>query len=123
MTNVFDAKFVGLPVSKPALLTVSIWAVSAEANTSAVAPCASWVARSEEPANSNSTPRPGFWALNCWPIWVNAGLSDAAANTVTLPDAWEGCAEGDFELHPIRPAVNTMETTADRIPTQRMYEP
>ena len=39
MTSVLDAKFVGVPVSKPAWLTTSIWAVSAEAKTSAVAPC------------------------------------------------------------------------------------
>ncbi|CNI07791.1 Uncharacterised protein [Mycobacterium tuberculosis] len=39
MTNVLAAKFVGLPFTRPALTTVSICAVSADAKTSAVAPC------------------------------------------------------------------------------------
>lgn len=85
MTRVLEAKFVGSAASRPALATTSICAVSAEANTSAVAPWVSWVASSEEPANSNSIPVPGFWALNRSAIWVNAGRSDAAANTISLP--------------------------------------
>lgn len=64
MTSVLAAKFVGFPASSPALTTVSICAVSADANTSALAPCVSWVASSEEPAKSNSTPLPGLSALN-----------------------------------------------------------
>jgi hypothetical protein len=52
---------------------------SAEANTSAGAPCWIWAARSEEPAKLNRTVVPG-WAASTWaPIGVKAFFSEAAA--------------------------------------------
>src|SRR5258707_5425732 len=58
MTRVFDAKFTGSPANSPAWAALSMLLVSAEANTSALAPWVSWVTRSDEPANVNSTFRP-----------------------------------------------------------------
>jgi hypothetical protein len=87
MTNVLDAKSTGLPAAKPALAIVSICARSADAKTSALAPWVNWVANSEEPAKSKSTPVSGFSVWNCPAIRVNAGFSEAAANTTIDPAA------------------------------------
>lgn len=59
ITSVLLANGTGSPSSRPASATLSIWAVLAEAKTSAPAPSVSWVARSEDPAKLNSTPTPG----------------------------------------------------------------
>ena len=60
ITKVLDAKLIGsLPV-RSALTTVSIWALSAEAKTSAFAPWANLLASSAEVANSKSTVAPGL---------------------------------------------------------------
>ena len=58
--------------------------VSAEANTSAGAPCWIWVTRSEEPAKLNVTVVPGWAASNCCPSSVKVDFSEAAANTVRV---------------------------------------
>ncbi|BDB42555.1 hypothetical protein IWGMT90018_30010 [Mycobacterium kiyosense] len=87
MTNVLVANATGSAASSPALATLSICAVSAEAKTSAVAPWVNWVARSEDPAKLNLTSVPGLSALKRVPIWVNALFSEAAANTtIDRPD-------------------------------------
>ena len=84
MVSVFDAKFTGSPASRPACAALSMFLVSAEANTSAGAPCVNCVTRSEDPAKENSTDAPGLSVLNCSPISVNVFLSDAAANTISV---------------------------------------
>src|ERR1700753_4431397 len=124
MTNVLEAKFVGSPANSPALVTVAICAVSADANTSAFAPCVNCVASSEDPPKSKSTPLPGLSVLNCWLIWVNAGLSEAAANTTIDPEAcdgWDGDDEGDFELQKMRPASSAVHNKPGT-PIRRMGE-
>src|SRR5690242_4250506 len=85
MVRVLVAKLTGLPPSRPACEALSMLRVSAEANTSAVAPWVSCVTRSEEPANENSTEEPGLSVLYWLAISVNADFSDAAANTVMEP--------------------------------------
>jgi hypothetical protein len=101
ITNVLEAKLTGsLPV-KPALVTVSICALSAEAKMSALAPWANWFASSEEVAKSKSTVAPGLSVWNFPASRVNVGLSGAAANTmIDVADEWpvdeDGVAEGNF---------------------------
>src|SRR5690242_21957363 len=93
MVSVFDAKLTGSPASSPACAALSMFLVSAEANTSACAPWVNWVTRSDEPAKENSTSAPGLSALNCSPMLVNDFFNDAAANTVILPPVAFGAAE------------------------------
>ncbi len=96
IVRVLEAKFTGWPVSSPAADALSMFLVSAEANTSAWAPWVSWVTRSEDPAKENSTDAPGFCLPNSSPIWVKVFFSDAAANTMTFtPAALEDGAD-DF---------------------------
>ncbi|GLV09964.1 hypothetical protein MyChFU_32840 [Mycobacterium intracellulare subsp. chimaera] len=61
--------------------------------------------------------------MNCWPIRVNTGLSDAAANTITFPDACGDCAGGRVDPHPTTPASNTAENNPVRNPIRRMDAP
>src|SRR3978361_971480 len=63
MTRVLAAKFVGSAASKPGFASGSLCAVSADANTSAVAPWVRLFANSEEPAKLNSTLTPGLSAF------------------------------------------------------------
>ena len=104
----FLAKFCGLDAS-PALTTVSMFAVAAEANTSAGAPLVISVARPELGPKLNFTVSPGWAASNCFPSWVKVPISDAAANTVIDPvvDADEEVLAAGAELellleHPAR---------------------
>ncbi len=60
---VLVAKTVGVPESRSSLAALSMVLVSAEANTSAGAPCWSWATRSEEPAKLNSTGAPRVGGL------------------------------------------------------------
>jgi hypothetical protein len=82
MVSVLDAKFTGSLASSPACAALSMFLVSADAKTSAWAPWVSWVTRSDEPANENSTEAPGFSVLNCSPMSVKVCFSEAAANTM-----------------------------------------
>ena len=85
MVRVLVAKLTGSPVTRPASTALVMLFVSAEANTSAGAPCVSWVTRSEEPAKLNVTFVPGL-SFSIWaPNSVKVAFSDAAANTVMSP--------------------------------------
>src|ERR1700743_3603660 len=124
-TNVLDAKLVGLPDNRPALTTVSICAVSAGRKTSTVAPWVSCVASSEDPAKSKSTLLPGWSDVNRSLIFVNAGLSDAAANTTSFPELGEDVGDADedgFGLHPTRAASRIVATKPARTRNRRMDE-
>ena len=59
-------------------------AVSAEAKTSAGAPCWICATRSEEPPKLNLTFTPSWSASNCLPSSVKVDVSDAAAYTVRV---------------------------------------
>jgi len=61
----------------------ALWAWLAEANTSAAAPSASWIASSEEGARLSSTFTEGWATSNSTAIWPKASLRDAAANTTS----------------------------------------
>src|ERR1700743_638708 len=124
-TNVLDAKLVGLPDNRPALTTVSICAVSADAKTSTVAPWVSCVASSEDPAKSKSTLLPGLSDVNRSLIFVNAGLSDAAAKTPSFPELGEDVGDADedgFGLHPTRAASRIVAIKPARTRNRRMDE-
>src|SRR3954468_17828829 len=73
-------------------MTVSTLAGSADANTSAGAPCTICVASVPDEPKLNVTLAPGFARLKSSPILPNASVSDAAADTVTAPVAF-GVAE------------------------------
>src|SRR5206468_1304869 len=85
ITNWFRTNVVGVPSPLPASVTVFMLAGAAEANTSAGAPWLICVARAELPAKLNLTVEPGLAASKSLPIRVNDSVSDAAANTVTVP--------------------------------------
>ena len=55
ISRVLVAKFTGAPSTRPSPVALSMFLVSAEANTSAGAPCWIWVTRSEEPAKLKLT--------------------------------------------------------------------
>ena len=59
----------------------------AEANTSAGAPWLMFSASAELAPKLNFTVVPGWAASNCLPRVVNDSVSEAAANTVTVPEA------------------------------------
>ena len=75
------------PDAPPALTTWSMFFGLAEANTSAGAPALICSARAELAPKLNVTFVPGLAASNCLPISVNDSVSEAAANTVMLPDS------------------------------------
>ena len=80
----FFAKFVDV-VAAPAETTCAMFFVEAEANTSTGAPWVIWVASAELASKLNFIVTPGCAVSNCLAIVVNASVSDAAANTVTVP--------------------------------------
>src|SRR5262245_11117113 len=102
---VFLAKFCGLDAS-PAETTSCMLVGDAEANTSAGAPLVIWVARPELGPKLNLTVSPGWADSNCFPSWVKAPVSDAAANTVIVPVAGLGRLAGVLWL------VRRLERTA-----------
>jgi hypothetical protein len=67
-------------------MTVSIVDWLAEANTSAGCPCVMPVARAELAPRFRMTSTSGFACSNCSSNVVNDSWSDAAANTVTVPE-------------------------------------
>src|SRR6478609_8817205 len=85
VSSVLEAKLIGVAAVSEAPVALSMFLVSAEAKTSAGAPCWSWDTRSEEPAKLNVTVLPGWEASNFVPISVKVFLSDAAENTVSFP--------------------------------------
>src|SRR4029453_12833834 len=72
-------KFCGVPTRS---LTLSMFGMSAEANTSAGAPCWIWVARAWLPAKLKVTLVAPLAAVKSSPILVKVAVSDAAANTL-----------------------------------------
>ena len=99
IVRVLVAKSTGVPAMAPASTALVMFAVSAEANTSAGAPWVSWVTRSDEPAKLKVTFVPGWSCSNRAPSSVNVFFNDAAANTMSCAS---GCAESvcDDE-HPV----------------------
>ena len=87
MVRVLVAKFLASPSTRSSPLSLSMFRVSAEAKTSAGAPCVICVTRSAEPAKLRVTSDPGLAASNFPAMSVKAVLRDAAAKTVTLPAA------------------------------------
>src|SRR5690349_3867010 len=82
----FLAKFCGLDAS-PAETTSCMVLGDAEAKMSAGAPLVIWASRPELGPKLNFTVSPLCAASNCFPSWVNAPVSDEAANTVIVPVA------------------------------------
>src|SRR5215213_4224604 len=78
------AKLWGVP-ARPS--TLSMLSRSAEANTSAGAPCWIWVARAWLPAKLKMTLSPPLAAAYCRPSSVKAPVRDAAANTLSSDGA------------------------------------
>ena len=106
IVSVLEAKLTGSPASRSAWAALSMFFVSAEANTSAGAPWVNWVTRSEEPAKENSMSVPGLSVLNCSPISVNDFFNDAAAKTMSFPPpsvllVEEGEDASSDEPHPL----------------------
>src|SRR4051794_39699257 len=85
MASTLVAKSFGEPSMMSAASAFVILASSAEAKTSAGAPATSWETRSEEPANENTTRAPGCASSNRVPSVMKVVVSEAAANTVTVP--------------------------------------
>ena len=122
-------KSVGVPAT-PASVTVFMLVGDAEANTSAGAPCVIWVARVELAAKLKVTVVPGCAAWNWVPSVVNEPVSDAAANTVIVPDragpdddvdpdgAEDEAPESD-ELPDEHPASRTAASRATAVPGTR----
>jgi len=92
-----------VPDTRPASVALVMFAMSAEANTSAGAPATSCATRSDDPAKLNVTVDPG---LSCWkivPIWVKVALSDAAANTVSVAEPLGGAGAAALEPPALEP--------------------
>src|SRR6478672_9566406 len=86
ISRVLDAKLTGVAAVSEAPVALSMFLVSAEAKTSAGAPCWSWATRSEDPAKLKVTLAPGWAFSNSAPIAVKVFFSEAAAKTVISPD-------------------------------------
>ena len=95
--SVLEANRVGSPATSLSLVALSMFLVSAEAKMSAGAPCCNWVTRSDDPAKLKVTLTPGWAVSNCLPSSVKVFFSEAAANTVSVPDS-------DFEEALLDPA-------------------
>src|SRR5690349_12241996 len=82
ISRVLLTKLVGVPLS----FTSPMFFGAAEAKTSAGAPSLICLASAELPAKLKVTFVPGCAASKSLPSWVNVPVSDAAANTVMVPD-------------------------------------
>src|SRR5579875_1337694 len=109
------AKTRGVVALKPPLTTFSMFAWSAEAKTSAGAPCWIWVTRVGLPAKLNLTFSPGSCVCSWLPILVKASVREAAASTVRVP---EGFAEGAGVARDVAPPQATTSSPA-AVPAQR----
>src|SRR6478609_472840 len=87
ISSLFVAKTTGSPWLFPASVSLVMFASSAEANTSAGAPWLICVTRAEEASKLNVTFESGCSVVKAVPISLNDSVSEAAANTVMLPDA------------------------------------
>ena len=86
ISSVLVANVAGSPAVPSPLASLSMFAESADANTSAGAPSLIWPTRSDDAAKLNVMSTSGFAAVNASPSDVNASVSEAAANTVSAPD-------------------------------------
>src|SRR5689334_22979211 len=86
ISSVLDAKLTGAVAVSESPVALAMFFVSAEAKTSAGAPCWSWATRSDDPAKLKVTFVPGCAFSKSSPIWVKVFLREAAANTVISPD-------------------------------------
>ena len=78
------AKYSGVFPRRLAFLIAAICSQSADAKTSARAPCSSWVRNAWLPAKLNVTLTPGWSASKASATARNGSASDDAANTVTV---------------------------------------
>src|SRR5262245_32461715 len=108
------AKFWGVPTRS---VTLSMLVVSAEANTSAGAPCWIWVARAWLPAKLKVTLVPPLAAVYCSPILVKAAVSEAAANTLISAGAAtpEPPPGSSSPPHPASTSAATASAAARRV--------
>src|ERR1700682_3536158 len=84
ISSLFVAKVTG-GSTRPASTSFCMFFVSAEANTSAWAPCCIWATRAVEPAKLYVIARLGWAVVSVALAALNAPVSDAAANTLTDP--------------------------------------
>src|SRR5450631_4482027 len=84
ISSLFLAKITGVSTS-PAVTSLFMLAWSADANTSAGAPCWIWVTRVLDPAKLNVRLRPGSADAIAVLAALKAPVSDAAAKTLRLP--------------------------------------
>src|SRR3954452_21296077 len=87
-------------------------APSADANTAAGAPPWIWVTNPDDGPKFNVTVVPGFAFWKSVPILVNASVSDAAADTVIVPESFvvlplAAPAVAGTKAVPIEPATAT----------------
>src|SRR6202035_4151972 len=103
ITAGLERRLTGPLPSRAPLTTVSIWALSAEAKMSALAPWVNLFASSDEVAKSKSIVAPGLSVWSLPASRVNAGLSKAAANTtIGWADGVEAVADdGVFWAQPL----------------------
>ena len=102
------AKYSGVFPSRLAFLTAAICSQSAEAKTSARAPCSSWVRRAWLPAKLNVTATLGLSASKASATARNGSASDAAANTVNVSAGVASC-----DATAAHPPAATARTNAD----------
>src|SRR6266702_7413685 len=120
---VFLAKFCG-PDASPAETTSCMFFGDAEAKTSAGAPLVIWASRPELGPKLNFTVSPLWAASNCFPSWVNASVSDAAANTVIVPVAGVALPAPGVELELLleQPATATAASPAAITVQRRIHD-
>ncbi len=119
----FVAKITGSVPLSPASVSLSMLLVSADAKTSAGAPCEICCTSAEEASKLNVTFASGFAAVNAAPMSVNAAVSEAAAKTVMSPSTpglvvVEGAVEAEDDEALSSPhATRTSPRTARRTRT------
>src|SRR5665811_1670228 len=112
IVRVLVANRLGVPDMRFAAVALSMFARSADAKTSAGAPCLNWSTRFDEPSNENFTVTPGWEASKVLPRLAYVSLRDDAANTTSsLLEAAVGVAAG---VHAPRSA-RAVTTTRVRI--------
>src|SRR5262245_19429136 len=113
------AKFRGAPTRS---LTLAMLVVSAEANTSAGAPCWIWVARAWLPAKLKLTLVPPLADVYCWPSWVKAAVREAAANTLISAGEPEPVPESS-PPHAVSSSAAAASAAARRVRDRSMRPP
>src|SRR5689334_10889336 len=95
ISNWFLANIFGVADTRFAVVSLPMFFVSADANTSAGAPPWICVTNAADESKLNVTFAPGFAASKSFPTCANALLSDAAAETVIVPVTFAVAAEVD----------------------------